>query len=121
MLLGPNCPIGNFSVISVAETQVDYIMKFINEHIKGTFKAMSPKQEVMKQLGEKRKAAAQNTIWTSGYKSWYLDKNGNSISLSWSGCEFRRHLQELRLDEYTRATPQPIASEAATQPSAAVH
>jgi len=105
MLLGPNCPIGNFSVISVAETQTDYIMKYINEMMKGTFKAMSPKVEITNQLNEEMKAAARSTIWTTGCKSWYLDQNGDPISWPWSGSHFRKHLKELRLDEYVNASP----------------
>ena len=116
MLLGPNCPVGNFSVISVAETQVDYILKFINQHIKGTFKAMSPKQGVTDQLNIEMKAAARNTIWTTGCNSWYLDKNGDPISWPWSGRQYRKHLKDLCLDEYIDQsnepnTTQPIPSE----------
>lgn len=113
MLLGPNCPIGNFSVISVAESQADYIMKFIGEYMKGTFKAMAPKAEITNRLNEQLKAAARTTIWASGCHSWYLDKNGDPISWPWSGRQFRKHIQELRLQEYEFA---PATSEEELMP-----
>jgi len=114
ILLGPNCPVGNFSVISVAETQVDYILQFIHERIKGTFKAMSPKQDITDQLNKEMKAAARNTIWTTGCNSWYLDKNGDPISWPWSGRQYRKHLQTLYLEEYM-----DHSSESSSTPTAA--
>ncbi len=114
MLLGPYCPIGNFSVISVAETQTDYIMKFIAEYMKGSFKAMSPKVEITNQLNDQLKAAARTTVWTSGCQSWYLDRNGDPISWPWSGRQFRQHLKELRLEEFDFA---PATSTETEEPS----
>lgn len=104
MLLGPYSPIGNFSVISVAETQADYIMQYVEQFKRGKITAMSPRQEVTQQLIEQLKQATRNTIWTTGCDSWYLDKNGDPISWPWSGAQFRKQLKTLQLQDYVSAS-----------------
>ena len=117
MLIGPHSPIGNLSLITIAERQADYIMKCIAT-IQRRGIAMAPKPEAVARLLAEMKQAAGRTVWSSGCHSWYLDKNGVPGIYPWAAGRF---LREMKLDPQladfeleplpgsTRATPRPAA------------
>ena len=94
MVLGPNSPVGNFSVISAAETQTRYIMRCIDKKISGKYAAIAPKAEATSLFYEQIQAAMEDTIWVTGCSSWYLDKNGRSITWPWTPQRFRAELKK---------------------------
>ncbi|MDN5937692.1 MAG: NAD(P)/FAD-dependent oxidoreductase [Salinisphaera sp.] len=81
MMLGPNSPIGNFSLIMVAEHQIDYIQQLMRQANGG---AVAPKPEACARFNAEVRAAMQNTVWVSGCTSWYLDKHGHPVVWPWS-------------------------------------
>ena len=52
---GPSSPVGNFSLVEVAELHFAYILQLVER------------------FDAERREAAKATIWNSGCKSWYLD------------------------------------------------
>ncbi len=84
LLNGPTGPVGNFSLIDIAELQWGYIEKLLEPLREGTAKAVVPKQSALDAYEEKRIAAAKKTIFGSGCKSWYLDDTGVPASWPWS-------------------------------------
>lgn len=84
LLNGPTGPVGNFSLIDIAERQWGYIEKLLEPLREGTAKAVAPKQSALDAYEEKRIAAAKKTIFGSGCKSWYLDDTGVPASWPWS-------------------------------------
>ncbi|MGB1385753.1 MAG: flavin-containing monooxygenase [Ilumatobacteraceae bacterium] len=82
MLNGPNGPIGNFSLIEIAERQMSYCMQLISQLGRSGAKAVAPTAEATEAFEDERRAAAQNTIWMSGCNSWYLDATG--VPASWT-------------------------------------
>lgn len=99
-IMGPHSPVGSFSLISIAETQVGYIMKCIEAmRVRGA-KAMVPREDATERFNEDVKDAMTKTIWTSGCQSWYIDKNGVPSLWPWSAAKFDSDLAEPDLDEF---------------------
>ncbi|MEM7541563.1 MAG: NAD(P)/FAD-dependent oxidoreductase [Pseudomonadota bacterium] len=100
MLVGPNSPIGNFSLIMISELQVDYILKLAERIRAGDCQALEPGQVATDQFNADLKAAMGGTIWTSGCNSWYLDKNGTPVTWPWDFETFERDMAEPRFDDF---------------------
>ena len=82
MLNGPNGPIGNFSLIEIAERQMSYCMKLIAQVDQSGSGSVVPTAEATEAFEQERRDAAKNTIWMSGCNSWYLDATG--VPASWT-------------------------------------
>lgn len=100
MTLGPQSPIGNFSAISIAETQIDYILQCIRTIQRGTLKTLTPTASATHAFNARVRAAMPDTIWVSGCTSWYIGENGVPSAWPFSGARFREELRALRLDEF---------------------
>lgn len=89
MLNGPNGPVGNFSLIEVAELQMGYIMDLIGALRSGETAQVSAAEEATKRFEAERRAAARSTIWMTGCRSWYLDRHGVPATWPWGFTRFR--------------------------------
>jgi cation diffusion facilitator CzcD-associated flavoprotein CzcO len=76
LLLGPHSPIGNQSLFMITETQVDYVLKWIERWRAREFDSATPREEAAEEFMTEVRAAFPQTIWTSGCNSWYLGKDG---------------------------------------------
>ncbi len=76
MLIGPHSPIGNYSLIPLAESQSMYVMQCIKHFMQGEFAELSPKDSVVDGYYRQIREALGDTVWTSGCQSWYLDDEG---------------------------------------------
>jgi len=77
LMLGPNTPIGNFSVIAMSEVQSKYVLKLIEKWRQQEFDEVSACQHALKRFNEYLKAGMKNTVWVGGCNSWYLDDDGD--------------------------------------------
>lgn len=102
MLNGPNGPVGNFSLIEVAELQVKYILQLLSELRAGRAREISPTREASEALEAARVQATKSTIWTTGCKSWYLDDRGVPASWPWGFDRFREEMARPKLEAYDR-------------------
>jgi len=100
MLNGPNGPVGNFSLIEVAELQMGYVMQLIEQVRSGACREVSVSKEAMEKFDIDRIEAAQTTIWKSGCNSWYLDVNGVPMAWPWTFIRFRAEMEEPKLSDY---------------------
>lgn len=98
--LGPQSPIGNFSAISISETQIHYIMACIEMQAKGKIKTLEPTQEATDKFNRFVRAAMPDTIWVTGCDSWYTGRNGVPSAWPYSGNRFRMELSGPDLSEY---------------------
>src|SRR5262249_2897940 len=71
LLNGPNGPVGNFSLIEVAELQCGYILQLVERLRSGAYREIAPSETAMQRFDAERRAAAKTTIWNTGCKSWY--------------------------------------------------
>jgi cation diffusion facilitator CzcD-associated flavoprotein CzcO len=100
MLNGPNGPVGNFSLIDVAEAQFAYIMQLVDLIRAGQCRQVSASHEAAEQFERDRVAAAQNTVWVTGCRSWYLDDRGVPAAWPWSFTRFRQAMERPDLSHY---------------------
>jgi cation diffusion facilitator CzcD-associated flavoprotein CzcO len=95
MLNGPNGPVGNFSLIDIAEHQWAYIDQLLEKLGGDGCREISPTRVAMEEFGTARIAAAKTTIWyTGGCQSWYLDSEGIPASWPWNYSRFVAEMQE---------------------------
>ena len=100
MLNGPNGPVGNFSLIEVAELQMRYVMQLVDAVRSGRCREVSPSRAAMARFDAERRQAAKTTIWNSGCKSWYLDAGGLPTAWPWTFDRFREEMARPRLDDF---------------------
>jgi cation diffusion facilitator CzcD-associated flavoprotein CzcO len=93
MLVGPNSPIGNISIIDVSETQSKYILDCIELLDREPGKALTPKREAAEAFQESLREAMKNTVWVTGCNSWYLDPDGIPTIWPWPANRFQQLMQ----------------------------
>ena len=103
MLNGPNGPVGNFSLIQIAEYQVGYILRLMEEIRAGRCREISASASATASFENKRGEAAKKSIWATGCNSWYLDKNGVPASWPWSRARFFDEMTNPQLEAYDQA------------------
>lgn len=103
MLVGPNSPIGNFSVIMISELQIDYILQLVDLVCDGKCRAVAPNAAASARFNAALREAMKGTVWVSGCKSWYLDRNGNPALWPWSFDRFRAEMQKPDLEDFDLA------------------
>ena len=100
MLNGPNSPVGNFSLIEVAELQFSYVLQLV-EHVRAaSCGELSVSHAAMQRFDADRREAAKKTIWNSGCRSWYLDAGGLPTAWPWTFDRFREEMSKPRLSDY---------------------
>jgi len=104
LLVGPNSPIGNISVIDVSEVQVDYVMKCIALIEKGKVKEMAPSPDATAAFHAKLLEAMKGTVWVTGCNSWYLDEHGVPNTWPWTAARFHRDMRRPNLDDFVLRT-----------------
>jgi cation diffusion facilitator CzcD-associated flavoprotein CzcO len=93
MLNGPNGPVGNFSLIEVAELQFAYIMQLIDRLRSGACREISASTRATEAFEASRVEAAQKTVWVTGCMSWYLDDRGVPATWPWPFDRFRAEMR----------------------------
>jgi len=100
MLMGPHSPVGNQSLITIAENQADYIMRLIAMFRDGTLAAAAPTTEATERFNAEMRDAMPNTVWVTGCKSWYLGKDGLPELWPWTPERHREMLAAPQLQEW---------------------
>ena len=93
MLNGPNGPVGNFSLIEVAELQFRYVMQLIERIRTGECREVCATHDALAEFERAREEAAQRTVWVTGCRSWYLDDRGLPAVWPWSFIRFREAMR----------------------------
>src|SRR3954454_5962651 len=89
MVNGPNGPVGNFSLIEVAERQFAYILQLVALLRDRRAVEVAPRARAMEEHEAARVEAAQRSIWVTGCNSWYLDDRGIPATWPWTFDRFR--------------------------------
>ncbi|MDA3656048.1 flavin-containing monooxygenase [Mycobacterium xenopi] len=100
MLNGPNGPVGNFSLIDVAEAQFAYLMQLIEALGDGRYRTISASTEATARFEDARARASAKTVWVTGCRSWYLDDRGLPAVWPWSFTRFREVMARPELADY---------------------
>jgi cation diffusion facilitator CzcD-associated flavoprotein CzcO len=94
MLMGPHSPIGNQSLVPIAEDQANYAMWWINQLRDGVVRTAAPTEAATKDYNESMKAAMPRTIWVTGCSSWYLGRDGLPELFPWTPDTHRELLRQ---------------------------
>ena len=100
MVNGPNGPVGNFSLIEVAELQFGYIMQLVEGLRSGEYREVSATRAAMDAHEDARVEAAKKTVWVTGCRSLYLDDRGVPATWPWSFDRFRQEMAAPQLDAF---------------------
>jgi len=100
MLNGPNGPVGNFSLIRIAELQLHYILQLLEKLHTGECREISADHKAAIEFEKARTEAAKKSIWATGCKSWYLDKHGVPASWPWSTTRFDQEMAAPKFEAY---------------------
>ncbi|MEZ5742769.1 MAG: NAD(P)/FAD-dependent oxidoreductase [Sphingomonadaceae bacterium] len=109
LLNGPTGPVGNFSLIDIAEIQWDYFEKLIAPVREGRAAGIAPTMQALETYEAARSEAAKNTVFASGCASWYLDAKGNAQVWPWSWAHFVEVMSAPDLADYEMIEPVPAA------------
>ncbi|HVS68902.1 MAG TPA: NAD(P)/FAD-dependent oxidoreductase [Mycobacteriales bacterium] len=102
LLNGPNGPVGNFSLIDVAEMQVAYVLALV-AHALDRKSAVSARLEAAHQFEADRVEATKRTVWVTGCRSWYLDDRGIPAAWPWTMARFRELMASPELSHFELA------------------
>jgi cation diffusion facilitator CzcD-associated flavoprotein CzcO len=110
MLNGPTGPVGNFSLIDIAERHWAYVEQLLAPLREGDALTVEPTAQAHADYEERRVAAARTTIFGSGCSSWYLDATGVPSSWPWSYEAFAEAMAAPIMDDYVlTAASEPAA------------
>ena len=100
-LVGPNVILGHNSMIYMIESQIAYVLDALHHLRKRGALALDVLPEVQRSFNDEIRAKTKKTVWQSGCRSWYLDKNGRNTSL-WPGFtfDFRRRTRRIEPSRY---------------------
>ena len=101
LMLGPNTPIGNYSVIAMSEVQCGYVLKMIAHWQDERFDEFDVKTEAVKEFADYVRKGMANTVWLGGCNSWYLDGDGDPILWPYSWEQWEKEMSEPDLDSFT--------------------
>ncbi len=100
LINGPTGPVGNFSLIDIAEQQWDYIDQLIDLVRSGKASAVEPTMAALEDYEARRNERARRTVFASGCNSWYLDKHGVPQVWPWSYATFLEAMAAPRREDY---------------------
>lgn len=100
LLNGPNGPVGNFSLIEVAELQMAYVLQLVEPVRSGRCRSVAASREASDRFDRERVEAAKHTVWSTGCRSWYLDDRGIPAAWPWTFDRFREEMAAPRLADY---------------------
>ena len=104
ILMGPQSPVGNFSLIDVAEIQFNYIAQLLKLLRDGRCASVAPTQAATQRFTDAVIGAMKDTIWVTGCSSWYLDDRGVPITWPWTVQDFAESMREVDFEDYELAS-----------------
>jgi len=107
LMLGPNSPIGNYSVISMSEVQADYALQLIRQWQAGVLDTIEAKPEAMRYWSAMLKSRMGHTVWASGCQSWYLDADGDPLTWPDTWKHWLAAMQAPDLGDFVGGEPLP--------------
>lgn len=100
MLIGPNSPVGNFSLVEVAELQFNYVMQLIDHAIGTGCREIEASQAATDAFNARLTEATKGTIWVTGCRSWYLNADGIPAAWPWTLQRFREEMRTPAFEDF---------------------
>ena len=101
MLLGPNTGLGHSSMVYMIESQVAYVIEALKEMRRRGAGTAEVRAEAVRDFNEALDRRMEDTVWSTGCSSWYLDDTGRNATLwpDWTFA-FRRRAARFDAAEY---------------------
>jgi cation diffusion facilitator CzcD-associated flavoprotein CzcO len=104
MLEGPTGPVGNLSLITITEYQVDYVIAMLDRMKAEGLASIAPRKSAFEGYNAAMGEAIQNTIWvTGGCDSWYFDESGKPNLYPWIPSRYLKDMHNPVFEEYELA------------------
>jgi cation diffusion facilitator CzcD-associated flavoprotein CzcO len=104
LLLGPNSGLSHSSALHVMESQMRYIVQYLEQISKEGTAWLDVKPEVQSLYNVKVQSRLVGTVWAAGCTSWYLNRNGSNAAiypgLTW---QYRRATARFNANDYVAA------------------
>ncbi len=100
LMLGPNTPIGNYSVIAMSEVQCGYVLKMLDHWRNERFDEIDVSEKTAKRFLQYIREGMKNTVWLGGCNSWYLDKDGDPILWPYTWEKWVKEMAEPNLADF---------------------
>ncbi len=100
LMLGPNTPIGNYSVIMMSEVQTNYLIQLIQRWREHQFDEISARETAMQAFNAYLKAGMSKTVWVGGCQSWYLDSGGDPAMWPYTWGQWVREMASPRMEDF---------------------
>lgn len=110
LMLGPNSPIGNYSVIEMSEVQTRYIIKAIDRWRAGEYDEIEVKPSAVNKFADYMRVGMKNTVWVGGCQSWYLDKDGDPILWPYTWARWEQEMETPDFNDFDLTSFEPSAS-----------
>ena len=108
LMLGPNAPVGNYSVIAMGEVQGAYVLKLIDQWRQGELEMVEATEDAKIRFNAYIKQGMGTTAWVGGCQSWYLDADGDPALWPCSWKQWVQEMAEPDLADFHRAPPQRV-------------
>ena len=98
LLLGPNSGLGHTSMVHIMESQINYMIHYLEQIEKNGEKSyLDVKPEVQRAYNNELQKKLKTTVWSSGCNSWYLNKDGKNVSI-YPGLAFQYRQKTKKFD-----------------------
>jgi cation diffusion facilitator CzcD-associated flavoprotein CzcO len=101
LLLGPNSGLSHSSALHVMESQMRYVVQYLEALSKEGTAWLDVKPEVQSLYNVKVQSRLVGTVWAAGCTSWYLNRNGSNAAiypgLTW---QYRRATAQFNAGDY---------------------
>lgn len=104
LMLGPGTPIGNNTIIGIAERQMDYVLQLIDLWRQGRADRIAPTPQAVAGFSDYIRKGMEGTVWTGGCTSWYMDATGTPTIFPYDWAEFLRSMDAPVLEHFDLGT-----------------
>jgi len=87
LIIGPNTGLGHNSMIEMMEAQYRFVCAAFDLMERGRLRAIDVKPQAQEEFNARLQERLKRTVWSSGCRSWYLDKSGKNTTL-WPGFTY---------------------------------
>lgn len=118
MMVGPNTGLGHNSIIHMMESQLNYILDYLNQLLQQPDKYFNVKAAVQEAFNNDIQKKLKPMVWNQGGCSSYYLKNGNGKNTSiWPGSTiaYRKQTKKMKLADYDILNTKRVAIEPQTQ------
>lgn len=97
LILGPNAALSHNSMIYMIEAQAAYILDCLRTMQRRGVQTVEVCQQAQERFTRDIQQRMQDTAWSSGCSSWYLDERGRNTTI-WPGFSLEFRLKTRRFD-----------------------